>query len=55
MEMFNAPNHVELGGPNVSWNSATGQTPAPSNFGWITSLVSGATMREIQFALKFNF
>jgi hypothetical protein len=50
LEMFNAPNHVELGSPNTSW-SGTGAAP-PSNFGQITS---AATMRQIQMALKFNF
>jgi hypothetical protein len=51
-EMFNAPNHVELGTPAASWNGSS--APAvPSNFGVITSTV--AKMRQIQFALKFNF
>jgi hypothetical protein len=51
-EMFNAPNHVELGAPNISWNG-TQNTAPPSNFGWITSTVNN--MRQIQFALKLNF
>ena len=55
-EMFNAPNHVELGAPNVSWNgSNAGGAAPPSNFGWITSLLSNSTMRQIQFALKYSF
>jgi len=52
MEMFNAPNHVELGAPNISWNG-TSSAAVPSNFGWITSTVN--SMRQIQFALKLNF
>jgi hypothetical protein len=54
MEMFNAPNHVELGAPNVSWNG-TQNTAPPSNFGWITALANGASMRQIQLALKYSF
>ena len=50
MEMFNAPNHVELGTPNTSWSGSG--AAAPSNFGQITN---AATMRQIQMALKFNF
>jgi hypothetical protein len=52
MEMFNAPNHVELGTPSASWNGSSGVAP-PSNFGYITS--TRASMRQIQFALKYNF
>jgi hypothetical protein len=52
MEMFNAPNHVELGvGGQLSWNNGSTPTPA-STFGKITS---ANNMRQIQFALKFNF
>ncbi len=50
MEMFNAPNHVELGTPNTSWSGSG--AAAPSNFGQITN---AATMRQIQMALKYNF
>ena len=52
MEMFNAPNHVQLNvGGQLSWNN--GSSPSPnSTFGTITS---AATMRQTQFALKFNF
>jgi hypothetical protein len=52
LEMFNAPNHVELGTPTPSWNGSSGAAP-PSNFGVITSTL--ANMRQIQFALKYNF
>ncbi|MEO8130664.1 MAG: carboxypeptidase-like regulatory domain-containing protein [Bryobacteraceae bacterium] len=53
MEMFNAPNHVLLtAGGQLSWNN--GSSPAPSStFGRITG--TSASMRQIQFALKFNF
>jgi hypothetical protein len=58
MEMFNAPNHVELGGPNLTWNGSSagnGQpgNAAPSNFGYITGTLTN--MRQIQFALKYFF
>lgn len=43
MEMFNAPNHVELGSPNANWGN---QNAAPAG---------PASMRQIQFALKYNF
>ncbi|MBY0503324.1 MAG: carboxypeptidase-like regulatory domain-containing protein [Bryobacteraceae bacterium] len=53
MEMFNAPNHVLLtAGGQVAWNN--GSSPnAASTFGKLTGLSS--PMRQIQFALKFNF
>ncbi len=53
MEMFNAPNHVLLtAGGQVAWNN--GSSPAPSaTFGRLTGV--SAPMRQIQFALKFNF
>jgi len=53
MEMFNAPNHVLLtAGGQLSWNN--GSSPAPSStFGRITG--TSGSMRQIQFALKFNF
>ncbi|HEY3838748.1 MAG TPA: carboxypeptidase-like regulatory domain-containing protein [Bryobacteraceae bacterium] len=53
MEMFNAPNHVELGTPtSVSWGGSSSVAP-PSNFGVITSTFT--SMRQIQLALKYNF
>jgi hypothetical protein len=53
MEMFNAFNHVILSSPNnVSWGGGSGPAPV-SNFGVITS--TSTPMRQLQFALKFNF
>jgi Carboxypeptidase regulatory-like domain len=53
MEMFNAANHVELGGPNASWGNSNPAPAAPAaSFGQDHS---AATMRQIQFALKYNF
>jgi hypothetical protein len=53
VEMFNAPNHVELGTPgSVGWGGSSSVTP-PANFGVITS--TAASMRQIQLALKYNF
>jgi hypothetical protein len=51
MEMFNAPNHVQLGTPNTGWGSSN--KAAVASFGTITS--TRASMRQIQFALKYNF
>ena len=54
MEMFNAPNHVEWGSPNASWgNQNAPPAPSASSFGQIRS--TATTMRQIQFALKYNF
>jgi hypothetical protein len=53
LEMFNAPNHVELGTPgSVSWGGSSSVAP-PSNFGVITS--TATSMRQIQLALKYDF
>jgi hypothetical protein len=51
MEMFNAPNHVEWGSPNAGWGSSN--VAAPASFGQIRG--TAASMRQIQFALKYNF
>ena len=51
MEMFNAVNHVELGNPATGWGSSNVLPQA--TFGTITS--TRASMRQIQFALKYNF
>jgi hypothetical protein len=53
MEMFNAPNHVLLNvGGTLGWGNGSNPTPS-STFGYITG--TAASMRQIQFALKFNF
>src|ERR1700722_7652106 len=53
VEMFNAPNHVELGTPgSVGWGGSS-NVARPSNFGVITSTFT--SMRQIQLALKYNF
>ncbi|MDP2998404.1 MAG: TonB-dependent receptor [Bryobacterales bacterium] len=51
-EMFNAPNHVILGNPGAGWGSGASPTPS-ATFGRITG--TATSMRQIQFALKFNF
>ena len=54
MEMFNAPNHVQLGSPNANWGNQNAAPAGPaSSFGQIRGTVT--TMRQIQFALKYNF
>jgi hypothetical protein len=49
--MFNAPNHVLLNTSELTWGNGSNVNPS-STFGRITS---ARTMRQIQFALKFNF
>jgi hypothetical protein len=51
MEMFNAPNHVEWNSPSASWGGSN--VAASSAFGQIRT--TSNTMRQIQFALKYNF
>ena len=51
LEMFNAPNHVELGSPSASWGSSN--AAPPSSFGQIRG--TAANMRQLQLALKYNF
>jgi hypothetical protein len=53
MEMFNAPNHVEWGTPNGNWGNQNATGPPAASFGQIRSTVTN--MRQIQFALKYNF
>jgi hypothetical protein len=53
MEMFNAPNHVEFGNPNVTWAGGSFSATPSTSFGTIRS--TAASMRQIQFALKYNF
>jgi hypothetical protein len=54
MEMFNAVNHPEWASPNASWgNSNPGSTVPSGTFGQIRG--TAARMRQIQFALKYNF
>jgi hypothetical protein len=54
MEMFNAPNHVELGTPNGSWGNSNPAPAAPAGtFGQDRS--TATSMRQIQLALKYNF
>jgi hypothetical protein len=50
-EMFNPPNHVELGNPATGW--AYSNLLPQATFGTVTS--TRASMRQIQFALKYNF
>ena len=53
MEMFNAPNHKVLSSPtSVNWGGGSGPNPI-ATFGQISS--TSTPMRQIQFALKFNF
>jgi hypothetical protein len=53
-EMFNALNHPNWGTPNPNWSSTNPAKPGAA-FTSITTIANGASMREIQGALKFNF
>jgi Carboxypeptidase regulatory-like domain len=54
VEMFNAPNHPEWAAPNASWgNSNSGSTTPSGTFGQVRG--TAASMRQIQFGLKYNF
>jgi hypothetical protein len=59
-EMFNAPNHPNWSSPNPNWSSTNPNKPGAA-FLNITSTNPGANgqsnngMRELQFALKYNF
>ena len=54
MEMFNALNHPEWAAPNANWGNQNLPPAAPStSFGQITGTIT--RMRQIQFALKYNF
>jgi hypothetical protein len=53
-EMFNALNHPNWGTPNPNWSSTNPAKPGAA-FTSITTIATGASMREIQGALKFNF
>jgi len=48
---FNAPNHVESGNPATGWGHSNLLPQA--TLGAIAS--TGASMRQVQFALKYNF
>ncbi len=52
-EMFNLPNHPQLGNPTVVWGN-TGPTAQPT-FGTIRQTITSTSMRQIQFALKYYF
>ena len=54
LEMFNAPNHVQWGNPNANWGNQSALPAAPAtSFGQIRG--TATSMRQIQFALKYNF
>jgi hypothetical protein len=52
--MFNTLNHPNWGTPNPNWSSTNPAKPGAA-FTSITTIANGASMREIQGALKFNF
>jgi hypothetical protein len=51
--MFNVANHPQLGNPTVAWGNQ-GAVAQPT-FGTIRQTINPTSMRQIQFALKYNF
>jgi hypothetical protein len=54
MDMFNMFNHPVLNNPNACID-CNGPTGVSNNAGLITDIISGSTMRELQFALRLSF
>lgn len=51
-EVFNSWNHPNWGAPNMTWGSSSQTTPGPS---FLTITGTQTSMRQMQFALKYNF
>jgi hypothetical protein len=51
-EAFNAPNHLNLGRPNMSFTAAPNGSNSNASFGRITS---ARDPRQLQFGLKLIF